>query len=69
MGATAMNNDYAMECILCESSTDLAMYAHRKNKERIIGWIFLCPVCAKKAADKDIEIGFAPEKEDPNEDG
>jgi len=48
-------SDNMIECFNCGKTMCLTMYAHRRNK-KIVGWIFLCAICAHDLADKEMEF-------------
>ena len=54
--------DCRIECLLCNGSTHLSMYAFRA-RERIVGWVFLCDLCNKKTDDLGYQLRWYFEDE------
>ncbi len=58
-------DNFMMECIHCGETDNLSLQAHRK-KQRITGFIMVCPKCQPIVADAGVEVLLA---KTPNKDG
>jgi len=47
---------YNICCIKCHSEKELQMYAHRDDKHRLVGWVFVCENCKKPFASAEYEV-------------
>lgn len=47
-----------VSCVLCKSTNDLAMFAHRDEAGYVVGWVFACPKCSDEVAGNCITITF-----------
>ncbi len=51
-------DSFMMECIQCGEMDNLSLQAHRK-KQRITGFIMVCPKCQPVVADAGVELLLA----------
>ena len=54
--------DNRSACWVCGTMNRLEMFAYRKDKGAIVGWLFLCGKHAHQVADRDIVIEMVPEE-------